>query len=126
MQSRNFHSRVQQPGESFYDFLTSLRDLASTCNFCGCSHDRLIRGRIVCGLLDGETVKKLLTHSALTLKPEEEICLAEESASKDRDAIMKPTSLELKKTVSQSWARRGEKKGLPGLTKQVDMQKKKL
>ena len=31
------------------------------------------------------------------LKQAEEICLAEESASKDRDAVMKPTSLELKK-----------------------------
>ena len=113
MESRNFHLRVQEPGESFYDFLTSLRDLASTCNFCDCSHDRLKRDRIVCGLLDGETIKKLLTHSTLTLKQAEEICLVEESASKDRDAIMKPASLKLKKTVSQSCARRGEKKGIP-------------
>ena len=85
--------------------------------------DRLIRDRIVCRSLDGETI----THSALMLKQAEEICLTEESASKDRDAIMKPISLELKKKpVSQNWARMGEIRGFPGLTKQVDMQKKKL
>ena len=54
MESRNFHLKVQEPGESLYDFLNSLRDLASTCNFCDCLHDWLIRDQIACGLLDGE------------------------------------------------------------------------
>ena len=107
IESRNFHLRVQEPGESFYDFLTSLRDLASTCNFCDCSHDRLIRDRIVCWLLDGETIKKLLTYSTLTLKQAEEICLAEESASKDRDAIMEPASVEPKKTCFSKLGKEG-------------------
>ena len=30
----NFFRRTQQPGESFDDFLDSLRELVKTCNFC--------------------------------------------------------------------------------------------
>ncbi len=33
MESRNFDLRFQEPGETVCDFLTSIRDLASTCNF---------------------------------------------------------------------------------------------
>ena len=117
-ESRNFHLRVQEPSESFYDFLTSLRDLASTCNFFDCSDNWLIRDCIVCGLLDGETIKKLLTYSALMLKQAEEICLAEESASRDRDAFMKPTSLEAKKKLFLKAGQGGVKRrGFPILTK---------
>jgi len=31
---RNFRRRVQQPGETFDDFLMALRELAKTCKFC--------------------------------------------------------------------------------------------
>ena len=34
VERRNFRRRVQQPGESFDDFLVSLRELVKTCNFC--------------------------------------------------------------------------------------------
>ena len=74
----------------------------------------LMQDWIVCGLRDGETIKKLLTHSALTLNQEEEICLDDYSASKDRDAILKLTSLELqKKLFLKAGQGGGEKKGIP-------------
>jgi len=41
-----FHQRVQQPGESFDDFLADVRKMASTCEFEGLE-DSLIRDRIV-------------------------------------------------------------------------------
>ena len=34
MERRNFNLRTQQPGEMFDDFLTSLKELAKTCDFC--------------------------------------------------------------------------------------------
>ena len=34
VERRNFRRRVQMPGESFDDFLISLRELAKTCRFC--------------------------------------------------------------------------------------------
>ncbi len=34
VERRNFRKRVQQEGETFDDFLVSLRELAKTCNFC--------------------------------------------------------------------------------------------
>ena len=39
VERRTFQRRTQQPGESFDDFLVSLRELATTCNFCndGCA-----------------------------------------------------------------------------------------
>ena len=34
IERRNFRQRKQRQGESFDDFLVSLRELAKTCNFC--------------------------------------------------------------------------------------------
>ena len=34
VERRTFRRRVQQPGETFDDFLVSLRELAKTCKFC--------------------------------------------------------------------------------------------
>ena len=34
VERRHFRQRRQQSGESFDDFLVSLRELAKTCNFC--------------------------------------------------------------------------------------------
>ena len=40
VERRNFRRRVQQEGETFDDFLVSLRELAKTCSFCSdqCTH----------------------------------------------------------------------------------------
>ena len=43
VERRTFRRRVQQPGESFDDFLVSLRELAKTCKFCSdqCTHKNI-------------------------------------------------------------------------------------
>ena len=48
VERRTFRRRTQQPGESFDDFLVSLRELAKTCNFCndGCAQKN-IRDQII-------------------------------------------------------------------------------
>ena len=54
VERRNFRRRIQQPGETFDDFLVSLRELVKTCNFCSeaCTQKNIrdqIIGRRYCG-----------------------------------------------------------------------------
>ena len=58
---QNFHCRVQQPGETFDDFLISLRDRAKTCKFCSDScAEKNIHDQIIEGVRDGDTIEELL------------------------------------------------------------------
>ena len=50
---------MQQPGECFDDFLADLRKLVRTCEF-GELRDSLIRDRIVIGIRDEPTRRRLL------------------------------------------------------------------
>ena len=55
---RNFWCRTQQPGESFDDYLISLRELAKTCRFCSeSSMQKATQDQIIEGLSDGVTVE---------------------------------------------------------------------
>ena len=61
VERRNFRRHVQQPGESFDDFLVSLRELAKTCNFCSADCiQKNIQDQIIEGLREGDTVEDLL------------------------------------------------------------------
>ena len=73
-----FNSRDQKEGESIDDYVGELRTLAQTCNFCTCLHDTLIRDRIVLGLRDGGTRKRLLRQGKLTLQKCIEIAKSDE------------------------------------------------
>jgi len=85
VECRNFCRRTQQPGESFDNFLLALCELVKTCNFCsnGCTQKN-IRGQIIKGILDGDTVKALLQVKDLTLDKAIQICQAQETAKKQR------------------------------------------
>ena len=62
------HRRVQQQGESFDDFLISLRELVKICNFCSeaCTQ-KSIRDQIIEDLRDADAIEDLLQMSNLTL-----------------------------------------------------------
>ena len=62
-----FNSREQKEGEPIDWYMAELRTLAQSCNFCTCLQDSLIRDRIVLGIRDGETHKRLLRQNKLTL-----------------------------------------------------------
>ena len=85
---RNFRKRVQQPGEMFDDFLVSLRDLSKTCKFCTeeCTRKN-IRGQIIEGLLEGDTVEDLLRERDRSLDTAISKCRAQEAARKQRADI---------------------------------------
>ena len=85
MERRNFRRRVQQPGESFDDFLISLRELAKIYKFCSetCTQ-KSIRDQIIEGLNDGDTIEDLLQESELSLATTIAKCQSREAAKKHR------------------------------------------
>ena len=71
---------MQQDGESVDAYVTVLRTLGHTCNFAQLESS-LIRDRIVVGLRDNNTRKRLLQTSKLDLKTCLDICRAFESTA---------------------------------------------
>ena len=88
VERRNFRRHFQQPGESFDDYLVSLRELVKTCNFCSetCAQKN-IRDQIIEGLVDGEIVEDLLQQSDLSLTTTISKCRAKEAAKQQRAEI---------------------------------------
>ena len=94
IERRNLRQRKQHIGESFDDFLISLRELAKTCHFC--SNDCLqkaLRDQIIEGLLDGDVIQELLQEKTLTLDDTIGKCRGLESAKKSRHDIQEPPEL---------------------------------
>lgn len=63
-----FDSRSQKEVESIDHFVSSLRKVAKSCNFCSGLQDSLLRDRIVLGLKEPPLRKKLLQERHLTLE----------------------------------------------------------
>ena len=72
--------RVQQEVETVDAYVTTLKTLAKTCNF-GQLQDDLLRDRIVIGIKDSATRKKLLNLAKFTLKECIDMCRTNESTS---------------------------------------------
>ena len=86
-----FNNRVQEEGELFDSFLTSLRSLAKTCGYCSTCDQSILKDRIVIGIRDKNTQRLLLRERELTLKKAIDLCHAAEDALKQGQA-MKPAS----------------------------------
>ena len=84
-----FNQRNQEAGESFDAYLTALRNMTESCNFCTCPvmSDSLIRDRIVLGIRNEDSRKRLLQERKLDLKKCIDICRTSESASTHLQAI---------------------------------------
>ena len=84
-----FNRRNQEAGESFDAYLTALRNLADSCNFCTCPNmsDSLLRDRIVLGIRNEDARKRLLQERKLDLKKCIDICRTSESATTQLQAI---------------------------------------
>ncbi|XP_065902494.1 uncharacterized protein [Dysidea avara] len=91
VERRNFRRRVQQPGESFDDFLIALRELAKTCKFCSdaCT-EKNIRDQVIEGASDGDTIEDLLQENNLTLAKTISMGRSREAAKKHRSDIHVP------------------------------------
>ena len=68
-----FNKRDQESSESIDSYVAALRTLAKTCNY-GSLLDSLIRDRIMVGIKDNGTRKRLLQEAKLTLNKCIDIC----------------------------------------------------
>ena len=85
-----FNKRDKLPSESVDCFVAELKTLAKTCNFCDCLRDILIRDRIVLGIKDEQTTKKLLRIRDLTLNRCIDICRSEEVTALHMKSLSEP------------------------------------
>ena len=76
-----FNKRDKLLTETVDNFVAELKTLAKTCNFCDCLRDSLIRERIVLGIKNEQTTKKLLSMRDLTLNRCIDVCRSEEVTS---------------------------------------------
>ena len=92
MERHKLRRRMQQPGESFDDFLVALREIAKTCNFCSeeCT-TKNIRDQIIEGINDSNTVEHLLRQQNLTLDMAVTTCRAQEAAKNQCREILEHT-----------------------------------
>jgi hypothetical protein len=76
-----FEERRQGPSESFDDFFIGLRRLADAADLCGTCSDSRMATRIMAGIRDSETKKKLLALTPFpSLQQAVNVCRSEESA----------------------------------------------
>ena len=76
-----FNQRQKSEEENFDTYLTELKSLRKTCNFCTCLSDSLLRDRIVLGIRDDHARKRLLQERKLDSKQCIDICKSVESAT---------------------------------------------
>ena len=82
--------RKQEEGEPFDQFYIALREIANNADLCQhCIDDRLTT-RIMSGIRDPETRRKLLTYTPPTsLQTTVDVCWSDESARNDEAALAK-------------------------------------
>jgi len=76
----HFYQRNQKPGETVTEYLASLRESASKCNFRDFLNEAL-RDRLVCGLQSDAIQKALLSKADLTLESALQVAQSMEAAA---------------------------------------------
>ncbi|MGH0173820.1 UNVERIFIED_CONTAM: hypothetical protein FKN15_066553 [Acipenser sinensis] len=88
-----FHKRNQQTNETISQYIAELRRLAEHCQFGEGLGDAL-RDRLVCGIHNESTQKRLLTERDLTLNRATEIAVSTETAAKDATELQQKAIVE--------------------------------
>ena len=81
VQRFHFNARNQNETETVSQYVAELRRLAEHCDF-DATLETMLRDRLVCGLRDTKTQRRLLTESQLTFTKALEIAQAQELAEK--------------------------------------------
>ena len=76
-----FNQRHQDESESFELFLSALRKLIKTSNYCETCVNSILRDRIILGIRDTNTQQALLKERKLTLDTKIDICRPAENAT---------------------------------------------
>ena len=90
-----FNGHNQSPDKSFDNYLSKLRSLMKTCGFCDCLKDSLLRDKIVLGINNNNTRKRLLQERNLDLKKCIDLCRSSEAASTHLKSISNATNHEV-------------------------------
>ena len=111
-ESYMFFCRNQDAGETVESYITTLRKMVKTCNF-GRLEDRLLRDRVVMGILDENLRSKLLEVRQLDLKQCVDCCRAFESSKHKTKAmtVSQPAHEDLhwvknRKLTNKTWNQR--------------------
>lgn len=112
MDRRDFHSRIQEPYESFDDFLCAVKELDNFCEFCDTCVDEQLRDRIVVGTSDEVALKRLLENKTLTLQSARDICRASESVNKCSGVLKGAASRALNNISNFKRARKPDNKNV--------------
>jgi len=81
-----FFTRDQKSGESIGEYVKELRLLASLCEFRKLV-DTLIRGRLICGLIDNKIKERLLMKDNIELEKVLNMCRSDEIVRKQMSKI---------------------------------------
>ena len=87
-----FYERKQKDSEQLSDFIAGVRKLAATCEF-GDFLPEALRDRIVCGISDVKTRKRLLVERNLTLNRAIEIATSLEGVEKENQLMSSMTAI---------------------------------
>lgn len=101
-----FHKRNQQKTESIPEYIAELRQLSQYCQF-GQGLSDALRDRLVFGLHNESTQKRLLSEIDLTLARALDIAISMETAAKDAGELQRKNTVEC--TVNKFNTRRQEK-----------------
>ena len=85
-----FNKRDKLPTKTVDNFVAELKTLVKTCNFCDVLCDSLIPDRIVLGIKNEQTTKKLLRMRDLTLNRCIDVCRSEEVTSMQMKSLSEP------------------------------------
>jgi len=88
-----FNKRQQMEGENFETFLSGLRHLSKTCDYCADCHDSILRDRIVIGIREPITQSDLLKERKLNLQTCIDLCKAAENASSHARTMRPDTTI---------------------------------
>lgn len=105
-----FNKRTQDVGERFDVYLGEIRRMAKNCHFEGVA-DSMLRDRIVVGIRDDATRRKLLQVRDLTLNTAIDICKASEAASRQLKAMSTPEDVQPLQTTKPPYRRGGRAAG---------------
>ena len=97
-----FNRRNREENESIEQYVTVIRKLAQTCNFCNCLSDSLIRDRFVLGIRDETIRKKLLQERKLTLSRALDIGRSGETTNLRLKELKKPVGTEEVNALKQN------------------------
>ena len=101
-----FNQRAQQPGEKFDVFLTSLRELALSCEFESQTPDEVLRDKIIFGINDDKVRERLLRCGEIDLRKTIEMCKAAESTHAQMKEVTATSSAEINAVSSTQFRRK--------------------